>query len=249
MRRVCTILARAGSVGVPGKNVRDLAGIPLVAHSIRHARSSGLFSAVVVSTDDPKVIEIAQDERVDHVVHRPKELASDTSPKLPALQHAVENAESTLGERFAVVVDLQPTSPLRVPEDIHRVVEMLESGPRSHNVVTGCRSHKSPYFDVVQSDGDEFVRLVAPPGPDGPVVRRQDAPITYDLNGSIYGWWRDALMSAREVIGPRTRLCEMPAERSVDIDSKLDFRVAEFLHEFLHSSGPEDAVRTGSEVR
>ena len=249
MRRIYTSLARACSGGLPCKNARDFAGIPLVAHSIRQARNSGLFSAVVVSTDDPQVIEIAHDERVDHVVHRPKELASDTSPKLPALQHAVEHAESTLGERFAVVVDLQPTSPLRVPEDIHRVVEMLESGPRSHNVVTGCRSHKSPYFDVVQSDGGEFVQLVAPPGTDGPVVRRQDSPITYDLNGSIYGWWRDVLMSTGEVIGPRTRLCEMPAERSVDIDSELDFRVAEFLHEFLHSSRPEELVQIGSAVR
>lgn len=135
MRRICTVLARAGSTGVPGKNTRLLGGIPLVAHSIRHARATGLFETLVVSTDDPEVRRIARQEGVDLVVDRPEALASATAGKVPAIVHAVETAERDLGRRFDVVVDLDVTSPLRVPEDVLAAVELLESDPHAANVI------------------------------------------------------------------------------------------------------------------
>jgi CMP-N-acetylneuraminic acid synthetase len=227
MNRVCTILAREGSVGLPGKNIRPLGGAPLVAWTIRAAHETGLFDAVIVSTDDQVVREIALAEDVDLVVNRPRELATSTAPKIPGVRHAVAAAEEELRQSFDVVVDLQPTSPLRSPEDIHGAVQLLESQARDVNVVTGCRSHKSPYFDVVELDERGHVALIADTGSIS--TRRQDAPITHDLNGAVYVWWREHLERVESAISERTRLFTMPGERSVDIDSELDFCFAEFL--------------------
>jgi CMP-N,N'-diacetyllegionaminic acid synthase len=229
MRRVCTVLARAGSVGVPGKNVRLLGGVPLIVHSIRHARATGLFDAVVVSTDDPKVRQIAEDEGVDLIVSRPPGMATSTAGKLPSIRHAVAEAESATGRQFDIVVDIQPTSPLRIPEDILAAVRLLESQDRDVNVVTGCKSHKSPYFDLVEEGTESFVRPVAPVP--RALLRRQDAPATFDLNGAVYVWWRERLETVESAIAEYTLLHAMPPERSVDIDTEMDFALAELLYE------------------
>jgi CMP-N-acetylneuraminic acid synthetase len=235
MRRVCTVLARAGSIGLPGKNLRSIGGTSLVARSIRDARETGLFSTIVVSTNDPAVREIALSERVDLVVERPQELATSRAPKLPAIRHAVDQAEAAFGRSFDVVVDIQPTSPLRTPDDICGAVQLLESQPKSVNVVTGCRSHKSPYFDMVQDMPGEFVQLVC--RSDGAPHRRQDAPVTYDLNGAVYAWWREHLEGVDSAVSRRTRLFVMPPERSIDIDTELDFLIAELLCERINEFG------------
>jgi len=228
MRRVCTVLARAGSVGVPGKNVRLLGGVPLIVHSIRHARATGLFDAVVVSTDDPEVRRIAQDEGVDLVVERPAELATATAGKVPAIVHAVEVAEATLGGSFDVVVDLDATSPLRLPDDVVAAVALLERDPDAVNVITAAPARRSPYFNLVERRPDGGVQLARPTDP--PVLRRQDAPDCFDMNASIYVWWRATLQAGLAVINPGTRLHVMPEERSHDVDSELDWRIVTHLH-------------------
>ena len=243
MRRVCTILARAGSVGVPGKNVRLLGGIPLIMHSIRHARATELFDTVVVSTDDPEVRRIAEDEGIDLIVSRPPDMATSTAGKLPAIRHAVAEAERAFGRQFDIVVDIQPTSPLRLPEDILAAVKLLESQGRDVNVVTGCKSHKSPYFDLVEAGTELFVRLVAPVP--RALLRRQDAPATFDLNGAVYVWWRERLETVESAIAEYTLLHAMPPERSVDIDTEMDFALAEVLYE-RSLSGSEDVSSRGA---
>jgi len=227
MKRVCTVLARAGSTGVPGKNSRPIRGLPLVVHSIRHARRSELFDAVVVSTDDPEVRRIAEDEGVELVVTRPAELATATAGKLPAILHAVEQAESMLGTSFDVVVDLDATSPLRVPEDVVAAVELLEHHPDATNVITASPARRSPYFNLVERGPDGTVRLVRPSDP--PLLRRQDAPECFDMNASIYVWWRAALEVGKPVVNPRTLLHVMPEERSHDIDTELDWTIVSHL--------------------
>ncbi len=228
MRRVCTVLARAGSVGVPGKNVRLLGGVPLIVHSIRHARATGLFDAVVISTEDPEVRRIAEDERVDLVVERPAELATATAGKVPAIVHAVEVAEATLGGDFDVVVDLDATSPLRLPEDVVAAVALLERDPDAVNVITATPARRSPYFNLVERSTDGVVQLARPTDP--PVLRRQDAPECFDMNASIYVWWRATLHSGLPVVNPGTRLHVMPEERSHDVDSELDWSIVTHLH-------------------
>lgn len=228
MRRICTVLARAGSVGVPGKNVRLLGGVPLIVHSIRHARATGLFDAVVVSTDDLETRRIAKGAGVDLVVDRPEELATATAAKVPAIVHAVEFAEANLGGQFEVVVDLDVTSPLRIPDDIIAAVALLESDPDALNVITGAPARRSPYFNLVERRADGFVQLARPT--DSPVLRRQDAPDCFDMNASIYVWWRAILHAGLPVVNPGTRLHVMPEERSHDIDSELDWTIVTYLH-------------------
>jgi CMP-N,N'-diacetyllegionaminic acid synthase len=228
MRRICTVLARAGSAGVPGKNTRLLGGIPLVAHSIRHARATGLFETLVVSTDDPEVHRIACHEDVDLVVDRPATLASATAGKVPAILHAVETAERELGRQFDVVVDLDVTSPLRVPADVVTAVELLETDPHAANVITASPARRSPYFNLIEQDEAGRVRLVRRLDP--PILRRQDAPACFDMNASVYVWRRARLSADLPVVNEETRLLVMPEERSHDVDSELDWSIVSHLY-------------------
>ncbi len=226
MTRLCTILARGGSKGVPGKNIRPLMGKPLISHSIDQALASGLFEHIAVSSDDDAILDIARAYNSIHLIERPAELATDTAAKLPAIMHCVGEVESRTGVQFDTITDLQPTSPLRVPSDIQGAVTLLERRD-ADNVITGSPAKCSPYFNLVEERGDGSVGLSKPTDP--PIVRRQDAPKTFDMNGSIYVWRRAALMSDSGLFLEKTFLFEMPEERSADIDTELDFEFTEFL--------------------
>ncbi len=228
MTRLCTICARAGSKGVRSKNTRLIAGKPLIAHSLYQACASGLFDAIAVSSDSEHILSIARSYGAACLVKRPDELAGDAAPKLPAIGHCLAEAERQLGAHFDVLVDLDATSPLRLPEDIAAVVELLECEPGA-NVITGAPARRSPYFNLVERRADGTVTLSKPPAT--PVTRRQDAPECFDMNASIYAWWADEFRAAPAVFAARTRLYVMPEERSLDIDSELDFRLVEFLLE------------------
>jgi N-acylneuraminate cytidylyltransferase/CMP-N,N'-diacetyllegionaminic acid synthase len=227
-RRLCTICARGGSKGVPGKNLRAIAGRPLIAHSIADAKASGLFALVAVSSDSDEILRAASAWGADLAMTRPAELASDNSGKLPAIRHAVAEAERLTGTRYEVLVDLDATSPLRLPRDIAGAVELLESRP-SGNVITAAPARRSPYFNLVEVDGSGAVRPSKVPA--RPVERRQDAPACFDMNASIYAWWRDRFMDRPYVFDDDTRLYVMPPERSHDIDDELDFAIVRFLLE------------------
>lgn len=225
MTIVATICARGGSKGVPRKNIRMIAGKPLIAHTIEQARACGLFSAIGLSSDDHEILEIARNFGVEYVVERPSELATDGAPKLPAIRHCVEAMEVHVG-RATIVIDLDPTSPLRALGDITGALRLLQE-TRCSNVITGCRSRRSPYFNLVELTPSGEVELVKHAQP--PIRRRQDAPTTFDMNASIYVWHRDELFASDDVIRSGTRLFEMPESRSHDIDTELDFQIVELL--------------------
>ncbi|WP_435627916.1 cytidylyltransferase domain-containing protein [Candidatus Ferrigenium straubiae] len=226
MARLCTICARGGSKGVKGKNTRELLGKPLIAHSIEQAKASKLFEAIAVSSDSDEILEVAGRYGADMLIKRPDEMASDTAAKLPAIQHCVLEAENRASSKFNVLVDLDATSPLRLPEDIAGAVRLLEEREVS-NVITGAPARRSPYFNLVEVGEDGVVRLSKPL--EKAIVRRQDAPKCYDMNASIYVWRHDALFVERAIFQPDTLLYVMPEERSIDIDSELDFKFVEFL--------------------
>lgn len=227
MSRLCTLCARGGSKGVPNKNLRVLAGKPLLAHSLIQARQSGLFDLLAVSSDSPAILEVAKTWGADLTVERPADMATDTAAKLPAIRHCVAAAERETGKRFGVVCDLDATAPLRSIDDIRGAVALLE-GSDALNVITGMPARRSPYFNMVERDDRGRVRLSKTLTK--PVVRRQDAPACFDMNASIYVWRRDTLMDGGDgVIGSDTLLFVMPEERSIDIDSETDFRFVEFL--------------------
>lgn len=222
---ICTLCARGGSKGVPGKNTRLLAGKPLFVHSLDQAKATGLFHTIAVSSDDPELLTLAEANGALAVV-RPPELATDTAAKLPAIRHCLAEAERRTGEMFAVLVDLDATSPLRDVADITACVDLLRA-TGAGNVITGAPARRSPYFNLVEARADGSVGLSKPPAQ--AVVRRQDAPKTYDMNASIYVWRGDVFREDAAVFRPDTRLHVMPEERSVDIDSEIDWLLVELL--------------------
>ncbi len=226
MRRLCTICARGGSKGVKGKNLRMLAGKPLIAHSIEQARASGLFDALAVSSDSDAILEVAREYGCDYLIKRPDELATDQAAKLPVIRHCVAEVERLSGGEFDTLVDLDATSPLRLPADIVGAVGLLETSG-SGNVLTAMPARRSPYFNLVEVDSAGVVHLSKPL--ESAVVRRQDAPKCYDMNASIYVWCRPVLFERAGLFNADTRLYVMPEERSIDIDSELDFLFVEFV--------------------
>ena len=225
MRRLCTICARGGSKGVPGKNIRMLGGKPLIAHSLQQARECRLFARISVSSDDPAILAAAQAAGADDCIVRPAELATDTAPKVPVIRHAQDWVEARHG-RFDTFVDLDATAPLRIPADIAGAVSLLETSGVS-SVITGSSSHRSPYFNLVEERPDGSVAVAKTLEP--PVTRRQDTPRTFDMNASIYAWRAAAFRNQPAVFYADTRLYEMPTERSQDIDSELDFEFVAML--------------------
>lgn len=227
MKVLCTICARGGSQGVKNKNLSLLCRKPLIAHSILQAKHSKLFDAVAVSSDSQKILQVAKQYGADHLIVRPIEMATSAAAKLPAIQHAVFETESMSLTRFDVVVDLDATAPLRTVEDLQRSLNFFLKSSYADNLITGCLARKSPYFNLVELDGAGFARLSKKTN--APFVRRQDVPLCYDMNASIYIWKRDILFQNSAIISDRTLLYVMPEERSIDIDTALDLKMVRWL--------------------
>ena len=225
MKVLCTICARAGSKGVANKNLRLINNKPLIVYSIEQAIATKLFDQIVVSSDSKEIREVALANGATFCVDRPAELATDTAPKLPAIKHCVENAEEKFGQ-FEVIIDLDATAPLRESSDIIGALELLQSA-QADNVITGTPAHRSPYFNLVETDVNGIVSLSKPPA--NVVARRQDSPQCFDMNASIYVWRRQALFANENLFTSNTRLFVMPRERSLDIDSQADFEMVEWM--------------------
>jgi N-acylneuraminate cytidylyltransferase/CMP-N,N'-diacetyllegionaminic acid synthase len=228
MKRICSICARGGSKGVINKNIRTIAGKPLIAHSIERAKESKSFESIVVSSDSEEILDTARNFGADFVIKRPLNLASDKSAKLPAIQHCISSIEKELNKTFDTIVDLDATSPLRSVKDIIESIAMLEQS-QSSNLITGSHSRRSPYFNLVELNEDKYVRRSKEL--DKAVVRRQDAPECFDMNASIYIWKREGFFDHSRVLLDNTILFSMPEERSIDIDSELDFEIVKYLLE------------------
>lgn len=224
--RVCTICARGGSKGIKSKNTKLIKGFPLISYTIKQALATNLFEIVAVSSDSDEILEKAKEAGAHLLVKRPDELASDTSAKLPAIKHALIQVELHLGKKADVLVDLDCTSPLRNVDDIINSIKMLEE-TKAPNVITGSTARRSPYFNLVEMQHDGSVSLAKKFATE--IVRRQDAPQCFDMNASIYVWSRDGLFSSDSTLREGTKIYVMPEERSLDIDSELDFQIVEFL--------------------
>ena len=221
-RVIATICARGGSKGLPGKNLRPLAGKPLIVHTIEQALACESIEGVFVSTDDAAIAEVATRAGAQVPYLRPAELATDEAPKLPAIEHLVTHLERG-GMEVDTVVDLQPTSPLRRPQDIEAALALRDDA----DLVVGVTepSH-NPYYTLAESDAQGRLQ----PSKRANFVRRQDAPAVWGLNGSIYVWRRAALPKAiaEGFWSVRIKPYAMPRRRSVDIDDLEDFELAQW---------------------
>jgi CMP-N,N'-diacetyllegionaminic acid synthase len=222
----CTISARGGSKGVPGKNIKKLAGKPLIVWTLETAKKSGVFEQISVSSDSDEILEVARENGADILIKRPDELATDKASKLDSIKHCVTQTEVQCGKSADIIVDLDVTSPLRSVEDILACIELMKKEGTT-NVITGSPARRSPYFNLVEENETGYVSLAKKL--DKEIIRRQDAPKCYDMNASIYVWTKESLMDSNSLFGIQTRIYEMPEERSLDIDTELDFEVVEYL--------------------
>lgn len=223
---LCTICARGGSKGVKNKNIKLLHGKPLIAYTIEQARESGLFERIVISTDSDLIATVAQEYGAEVFFKRSPEMASDTAGKLEVIKDAFVRSEEYYETTYDYLIDLDATAPLRSVQDIIDSYRQFLNDDND-NLITAMPSRRSPYFNLVEVDGSGKVALSKKLS-DG-IVRRQDAPKSYDMNASIYIWKRDIIMNKNSIFLDKTGLYVMPEERSIDIDSELDFEFVEFL--------------------
>lgn len=218
------IFARGGSKGLPGKNIRKLGGIPLLAHSIQLAQAINRIERIFVSTDDTSIATVAHEYGAE-VIARPAELATDTASEWMAWRHAIVHVRETLRLDFDVLLSLPTTSPLRNQDDIQACLDRLCDD--TDIVITVTPAARSPYFNMVSEDDNGYARVLLG---DAGYKRRQDAPIVYDMTTVAYVARPDFVLMHESLFEGRVRSVVVPKERAVDIDDEFDFQVATALY-------------------
>ena len=229
LRVLGVITARGGSKGLPGKNLRLLAGKPLVAHTIDTAIESRAFDRLILSTDDDAIAAAGRARGCDVPFMRPAELARDETPHLPVLQHAVEWLRANEGYTPDAVMILQPTSPLRRARDIVESIALLrKSGADSVVSVSEVPAHYNP-MRTLRIDGHGLATLLVTGEPvRRRINRRQDMPAAWTMNGAVY-LFRTSVLTAAEpsLYGDRAAAYVMPPEFGISIDSLDDWNDVE----------------------
>jgi len=223
---VAFIFARGGSKGVPGKNVRLLCGKPLIAWSIEHAKAVSSIRRIIVSTDSEEIATIAEEYGAEVPFFRPAELAQDDSPEWMAWRHGLQHLIDTEGKLPDAMVSVPATSPLRQPVDIENCLTEFMRGD-SDVVITMAEAYRNPWFNMVKVKADDTVELIMPPT--SVISRRQDAPSVFDMTTVAYVINPAFVFSNNSIFTGRVRAVEVPLERAIDIDTLLDFEIAEFL--------------------
>lgn len=226
MKAIAFIFARGGSKGLPGKNIRPLAGKPLIAWSIEHALAVKRIERVIVSTDSEEIAAVARVHGAEVPFIRPAELARDDSPEWLAWRHALNYLQETDGVLPTAMVSVPATAPLRSSIDIESCLDEFEKGD-ADIVITVSDAHRSPYFNMVKTNEDGTVGLVIPPR--SVIARRQDVPVVYDMATVAYIARPEFILTKNAVFEGRVRAVKVPMERAVDIDTLLDFQMAEYF--------------------
>lgn len=221
---ICIIPARGGSKGIPRKNIKQLSGKPLIAYSIEQALQSKYIDRVIVSTEDNEIAGIAKKYGAETPFLRPKYLAGDDIAIVDVLLHSIDWIEKREKYNFDILVLLHATAPLRNVSDIDCCIKMLIK-EKANNVFSVTESHRNPYFNMVEVGRNGKITL----SKKGSFTCRQAAPKVYDMNASVYIWWKDALKKEKGIFLENSRIYVMPKDRSIDIDDELDFRIAEFV--------------------
>ncbi|MGB5886575.1 MAG: acylneuraminate cytidylyltransferase family protein [Acinetobacter venetianus] len=224
MRNFAFIFARGGSKGLPGKNIKPLAGKPLLQYSIDTALASDLIEQVFVSTDDQSIAQVAI-EGGAILIERPAELATDQSPEWLSWRHAVEWATEHYGS-FDGFISLPATSPLRSQDDVEAAI-LKRQAKTADICIAVTPASRSPYFNMVKYNEAGFVELVNQP--EGEVSRRQDAPKVFDITTVVYATTPEFVLNNYGLFSGHVTSIEVPKARAVDIDDIYDFRLAEAI--------------------
>ena len=219
---ISIIPARGGSKGLPGKNIRLMNGKPLIAYAVEEALKAKHIDRVIISTDDEEIARIAVKYGAELPFMRPAELASDTAMAVDNYIYTIGRLEEESGKSIDSFVVLQPTSPLRIAEDIDGAVELFEN-KNADSVISYCQeAHPVAWHKFLDEEG-RFVDIF-----DSNIKNRQDNRVSYYPNGAVYVF-RTSMIRERKYYTSNSYAYIMPRTRSVDIDFIEDFEYAEFL--------------------
>jgi len=224
MRVLGIVTARGGSKGVPRKNIRNLAGKPLLVWTAEAALKAKRLARVVLTTDDAEIADVGRRAGLEVPFMRPAELAQDSTPSLPVLQHVVTTLEAN-GDAFDAVCLLQPTSPLRAPDTIDQCIALLEPGVDSVVTILPVPAEHNPYWVFFQEPNGTLTQAM--PGP--LIARRQELPAAFHREGQVYVTRKTVLMHHNSLYGTTIRGYPIAPKSSVNIDTAADWERAEKL--------------------
>ena len=222
---VALICARGGSQGLPKKNIRELKGRPLIGWAINTALQISRVERVIVSTDSQEIANVALEFGAEVPFLRPTELAQHDSPEWLVWQHLLQFIEKDTGLPFGLLV-LPTTSPLRAVSDVERCLDEYEKGT-ADTIITTTMAHRNPSFNMIKQDDSGFCSILLPP--DKTITRRQDAPTVYDMTTVAFVSNPHFVLKHKAIFDGRVRAVLIPHERSIDIDTEFDFKIAEIF--------------------
>jgi CMP-N-acetylneuraminic acid synthetase len=225
MRYVALICARGGSKGLPGKNIMALGGVPLIGRAIQVAKQVDRIDRIIVSTDSENIAHVARKYGAEVPFIRPTELAQDNSSEWLVWQHMLNYLAENDPEVVDGLVNLPATAPLRDAIDVENCLDEYEKRDVDV-VVTVAAAHRSPYFNMVKNDNQGYSSLVIP---DNKIHRRQDAPVVYDMTTVAYVARPKYVQSSKGIFEGKVRSVVIPVERAIDVDTLLDFKIAECI--------------------
>jgi CMP-N,N'-diacetyllegionaminic acid synthase len=224
LKSICFIGARAGSKGVPGKNIRKLGNKPLIAHTIESALKGGLFTDVIVSTENDEIAKIAKKYGAQVPFFRPKKLATDSAGMVDVMIHGISELQK-LGYKFDILVNRDCTVPFIKNDDMKKAIKLLTN--KNCNAVLGVyKQHFNPYFNMLEKNSQGFLKL-SKKLKERP-KSRQDAPTIFQLNG-LFVYNVKKFLKFKSAILPKSLPFEIPLERGLMIDTELEFQIAEMM--------------------
>jgi CMP-N-acetylneuraminic acid synthetase len=227
MEILITLCGRGGSKGIPGKNIRLINNLPLIAYSIKHAKQfSALYNSdIALSTDSEAIIEIAASLGLTTNYLRPEKLSNDNAGKAETLQHVLAFEEKSRGKMYDYILDLDLTSPLRSIEDLERAFQIIQENENALNLFSVNKANRNPYFNMVEIQENGYYGLVKK----GNFLTRQSAPIVYELNASFYFYRRNFFdQEELKTISERSLVYEVE-HICFDLDHTIDFEFMEYL--------------------
>jgi CMP-N-acetylneuraminic acid synthetase len=230
---LCTICARGGSKGIPGKNKKIISGKALIAYTIEVAKECNYIDDYIISTDDEDIIKISNKYNIPTPFKRPKYLCKSNVSRIDAVIHAVKWVEKKWKKNYDIIIDLSVTSPLRIVKDIKSAIELLIN-EKADNVFSVSPAYRNPYYNMVEDINGEIRKVKKL---NEKITKRQDAPIVYDMNDSINVWWKNLLFNNKSNFNDNTKIYVMPRDRGIDIDDYFDLEIASLMLRFKNGEG------------
>lgn len=229
MKSLCVISARGGSLGLPGKNIRQLLDKPLIVWSIEQALASPGIDRIVVSTDSKEIAAIARGAGAETPFLRPENLSTSEAGKFDVFKHALSSCEKHYDEEYEFYLDLDCTSPMRDVSDILACIAQFRNLRTKgvDGVFSICNARKNPYFNLLEADDTGALKISKKVS--STIVCRQDAPPVYEHVASIYVLSPEYIRSASYLLDGHMEGYDIGAEKSLDVDSEFDFMLIEYL--------------------